>query len=385
MNSNKKITIALVGLGFGAQFAPVYAAHPNVDRVILVDRLRPKAEYVLGRCNRFSDRVTICEDYAAVLADPTVDAVHVCTGIPNHAELTVAALNAGKHCACAVPMATSLEDIQRIVDATRKSGKNYMMMETELYEAAFLYAKEMLEREEFGRIQFMRGVHHQCMDHGAWNTEMTHYWQGLPPMWYITHALAPLVVAANSRVREVVCFGSGTMNEDKVQNYGNPYPVEDMLIRFESGLAAEVSRAMHECSIKQTESYNIYGSKKSFMYEYRNEIWEQFYDENAYDRVGFNTEVVRYPNRYDLLPEEVQRFTVEGGEWSDNWKELLENAPLSQHSGSHAHLCHEFISSIIENRKSAVDEILSANITATGICAHTSAMNGGKIEIVPEF
>ena len=57
------------------------------------------------------------------------------------------------------------------------------------------------------------------------------------------------------------------MAEDKVQNYGNPYPVEDMLIRFENGLAAEVSRAVHECSIKQTESYNIYGSKKSFMYE----------------------------------------------------------------------------------------------------------------------
>jgi ppGpp synthetase/RelA/SpoT-type nucleotidyltranferase len=43
------------------------------------------------------------------------------------------------------------------------------------------------------------------------------------------------------------------------------------------------------------------------------------------------------------------------------------------------------ISSILENRKPAVHEILSANITATGICAHKSAMNGGKIEVVPEF
>jgi predicted dehydrogenase len=383
--NNGKLTIALVGLGFGAVFAPIYAAHPNVDRVILVDALRGKAEHTLNRCKRFSDRVEIVEDFASVLADPTVDAVHVCTGIPNHAELTVATLKAGKHCACAVPMATSLEDIQRIVDAVRESGKNYMMMETELYEAAFLYARDMLANNEFGRIQFMRGVHHQCMDHGAWNTKMTHYWQGLPPMWYITHALSPLCVAANSPVREVVCFGSGTMAEEKVQNYGNPYPVEDMLIRFESGLAAEVSRAMHECSIKQTESYNIYGSKKSFMYEYRHEVWEQFYDEAQYDKVGFHTEVVEYPNRYDLLPEEIQRFTVEGGEWSDDWKEKLTTAPLAQHSGSHAHLCHEFVSSILENRKSAVDEILSANITATGICAHKSAMNGGHLEIVPQF
>ena len=382
---NKKLTIAVIGLGFGCEFAPIYAAHPNVDRVILVDNDLGKATQALKRCKLLSNRVSIADSFSAVLSDPTVDAVHVCTGIPSHAELTIATLKAGKHCACAVPMAISLEDIKKIVDAVRESGKNYMLMETELYETAFLYAREMLKNNEFGRIQFLRGVHHQCMDHGAWNTEITHYWQGLPPMWYISHALSPLCVAAGSPVRSVVCLGSGTMAEEKVQNYGNPYPVEDMLIRFENGLAAEVSRAVHECSVKQSESYNIYGSKKSFMYEYRNEVWEQFYDENAYDRVGFNTEVVHYPNRYDLLPEALQRFTISGGEWDEDWKNKLDTAPLGQHSASHPHLCHEFISSIIEERKTAIDEIFSANITATGICAHESAMKNGEIVTVPEF
>jgi len=55
------------------------------------------------------------------------------------------------------------------------------------------------------------------------------------------------------------------------------------------------------------------------------------------------------------------------------------------HSASHPHLCHEFISSIIEERKTAIDEIFSANITATGICAHESAMKNGEIVTVPEF
>ena len=383
--NKKKLTIAVIGLGFGCSFAPIYAAHPNVERVILVDKNLGRVQTALDKCKHFSNRVSICDSFTSVLADPTVDAVHVCTGIPNHAELTIATLKAGKHCACAVPMATSLEDIQKIVDAVKESGKNYMLMETELYEAAFLYAREMLENDEFGRIQFLRGIHHQCMDHGTWNTEITHYWQGMPPMWYISHALSPLCAVAKSPVCRVVCFGSGTMAEDKVQNYGNPYPVEDMLIRFENGLAAEVSRAVHECSIKQTESYNIYGSKKSFMYEYRNEIWEQFYDEKAYDRVGFNTEVVRYPNRYDLLPEEIQRFTIRIDDTDEEWKSKLDTAPLSTHSGSHPHLCHEFITSILEERKPAIDEIFSANMTATGICAHESAMKNGEPMTVPTF
>ena len=382
MGESKKISLALIGLAFGNCFAPIYAAHPNVERLVLVDNVSNRALHSLNSCKRFSQNVVIYNSFKEVLEDDSIDAVHVCTGIPNHGELSVAVLNSGKHCACAVPMAISLEDIRRVVEAARRSGRNYMMMETEIYEAAFLYAKGMLERNEFGRIQFMRGIHHQCMDYGHWNTETTQYWQGLPPMWYITHALSPLRVAADSRIREVVCFGSGTMDEKRVKNYNNPYPAEDMLIRFENGLAAEVSRMMHECSVKQTESYNIYGSKKSFMYEYMHEVWEQFYDE-AHDHIGIVSEVIQYPNRYDLLPEEIQRFTIEGGS-NQNWKELL-NTPLSMHSGSHPHLVHEFVSSIVENRKPAMDEDISANITATGICAHTSAMNGGRLETVPVF
>ena len=53
--------------------------------------------------------------------------------------------------------------------------------------------------------------------------------------------------------------------------------------------------------------------------------------------------------------------------------------------GSHPHLVHEFVMSIIEERKPAIDEHLGGNITAAGICAHESAMRGGESVIVPEF
>ena len=53
--------------------------------------------------------------------------------------------------------------------------------------------------------------------------------------------------------------------------------------------------------------------------------------------------------------------------------------------GSHPHLVHEFVSSILENRKAALDEVLGANITAAGICAHLSAMQDGAEVVVPVF
>ena len=51
----------------------------------------------------------------------------------------------------------------------------------------------------------------------------------------------------------------------------------------------------------------------------------------------------------------------------------------------HPHLVHEFLMSIAENRKPAVDEELGGNITAAGVCAHLSAMEGGASMEIPQF
>jgi hypothetical protein len=121
------------------------------------------------------------------------DAVHLVSGIPDHARQALATLNSGKHCACTVPMATSVEDLHTIVEAQRRSGRNYMMMETAVYTRQFLYAQELKRQGRFGRIQFLRGAHYQDME--RWPS----YWAGLPPMWYATHAVSPLLAIAETR------------------------------------------------------------------------------------------------------------------------------------------------------------------------------------------
>ena len=53
---------------------------------------------------------------AELLQDPDVDVVHINSPIPDHAWMSIAALKAGKHVACTVPMATSIADCKKIVD-----------------------------------------------------------------------------------------------------------------------------------------------------------------------------------------------------------------------------------------------------------------------------
>src|SRR5207237_1736714 len=141
-------------------FTPLY--EPRADAEMVAVCRRTKAEL-----DRTGDRFGIktrYTSYADLLKDPNIDAVHINSPIPDHAPQSLAALRAGKHVACTVPMATSIDGCRQIVEAQRASGKVYMMMETVVYSREYLFAKELYDKGELGRIQFLRGSHRQAMD-----------------------------------------------------------------------------------------------------------------------------------------------------------------------------------------------------------------------------
>lgn len=187
----KKLNVALVGLGFGSVFAKIYQAHPDVESLTLCDanprRLKEK-------CDLFGAGKSAAA-LEEILRDPKIDAVHLNSGIPDHARQSVEILRAGKHCACTVPMATSLDDIRAVIAAVRESGKNYMMMETQIYAREFLRLQELNEQGAFGRVQFLRGAHYQDMEN--WPP----YWAGLPPIIKAANYCAPGICAHESALQ----------------------------------------------------------------------------------------------------------------------------------------------------------------------------------------
>jgi len=379
------LRIGIAGLGFGAEFVPIYLHHPAVAEVWVCDADRAVLENTVDRYGTVHAVSTLDE-----LLDADIDAVHLVTPIPLHAEHAVRVLQSGKHCACTVPMATTLDDIRKIIEARKRSGKQYMMMETAVYTREFLYVQEMVQKGEVGRIQFLRGAHYQDME--GWPP----YWKGLPPMHYATHAIAPLLQIANARATEVHCYGSGVMRDELVAAYGNPYPAETAIFRLEqlsgdspgwSGpLAAEVTRTLFHTARSYTESFNVYGERATFE-------WQQIEEEDPIvfrmqgSRGGRGNSVdfrrIQTPDVLDHLPEEIRRFTRRGVyDQSNPHKSFLQGGG---HGGSHPHLVHEFVSAIAAERAPSVDDIAGARITAAGISAHESARaNGARIDI-PDF
>lgn len=370
-----KIDVAVVGLGFGGSFPAIYLDHPQVGRVAVCERNEGRLQAITERFE-FADTFT---DLEQVLASD-YDAVHLVSGIPDHAPQAVAVLDSGKHCACTVPMATSLDDLQAILSAQRRSGRNYMMMETAVYTRQFLYARELQRQGRFGRLQFLRGAHYQDME--RWPS----YWNGLPPMWYATHAVSPLLALADTRAVSVRALGSGVMREELRKPYGNPFPVETAIFELgEPGLAAEVTRTLFHCARPYMESFVVYG--ENACYEWQMEAEDPMLFEASPVVPGevrrFTTSRPAAPDRKDLLPPEIAQHT-------QRFKATSRHTHLSfeqggGHHGSHPHLVQEFVSSILEDRPARVNAVTAANWTAAGICAHESAMQGGTIVEVPGF
>jgi len=290
----------------------------------------------------------------------------------------VAALEAGKQVACTVPMGTSIDECRQIVQAQRASGKLYMMMETVVYSREYLFVKELYDKGELGRLQFLRGSHQQDMD--GWPD----YWPGLPPMWYATHCVSPCLAILGKLAQSVVCHGSGRIREELITRYGSPFAVETATFTIkDSDVVAEVTRSLFDTARQYRESFDATGSKKSFE-------WQQVENEDPVIHTKSTPEHplaepeiprrVKVPDYARLLPEPIRRFTQPSAIQDAEHLSFLQGGG---HGGSHPHLVHAFLSAVKGERPALPDAVTSANWTMVGLCAHESAMNGGRRIDIP--
>lgn len=358
-----QLHVGVAGLHFGSAFVPIYQRHPAVREVSVADTDPDRLAWA-------GDKFGVRRLHASIdglLADPDVDAIHLLTPVSFHARQAVAVLRAGKHCACAVPMATSLDDLMAIIAAQEESGRVYMMMETAAFSREYFYARGLLDAGELGDLTFYRGFHIQDLD------GFPAYWQAYPPMHYVTHALSPALALTETTVRSVQCLGSGTLTPERAGSYGNPFPLEAGLFRLrEHDMAVDVVLSFFQTARAYTEGFSLYGSRMGIEWPTEEGGPLRVHEFGAIPAGGRGREVsvrdVFPPDRADLLPPEIAAYTGN-----------------SAHGGSHPHLVHEWITSITSGRPPRVDARTAAAWTAPGICAHDSALAGGQLVEVPDF
>src|SRR6476660_9663321 len=132
----RTIGVGLIGTGYmGKCHALAWTGvHAVFDDTPIVRRVM-LCEVEEGLARRRADEFgfeSSTDDWRALIADPGVEVVSITTPNAFHAQMAIAALEAGKHVWCEKPMATSLADARRMADAARAServavlGYNYI-------------------------------------------------------------------------------------------------------------------------------------------------------------------------------------------------------------------------------------------------------------------
>lgn len=147
------IKIGVIGCGKIAQVRhiPEYASNQNVQLVGYYDINQARASEL---AQKYGGKA-----YASVqelLAQADLDAVSVCTANHSHAEITIAALKAGKHVLCEKPMATSLQECESMVKAASEAGRFLMLGHNQRLAKAHVKAKALLESGLIGDLVSFR-------------------------------------------------------------------------------------------------------------------------------------------------------------------------------------------------------------------------------------
>jgi predicted dehydrogenase len=255
-----------------------------------------------------------------------------------------------------------------------------MMMETVVYSREYLFVKELYDRGELGRVQFLRGSHQQDME--VWPG----YWEGFPPMHYATHCVSPCLALLGKHAEHVVCHGSGRIDEALISRYGSPFAIETATFKLrDSDVCAEVTRSLFDTARQYRESFDVYGSKQSFEWQQVEDEEPVIHTKSTRERPLGEPDIpkrVKVPDYARLLPEPIRAFTQPAAIQDADHLSFLQGGG---HGGSHPHLVNGFLLACLGTRPPMPDAETSANWTMVGICAHQSALKGGEKIVIPRF
>ncbi|MCR8635937.1 Gfo/Idh/MocA family protein [Paenibacillus radicis (ex Xue et al. 2023)] len=265
-----KVRVAVIGAGsISNVHLTAYAANPNVELVAICDLNGERAK---GKAEQYKASRTFT-DYKELLADPNIDAVSICTWNKTHAEISIAALEAGKHVLCEKPLCKTVEEALKVQDAVRRTGKLLQVGYVRRFGQNVQTLRKFIDAGELGDIYYAKA---SCLrrlgNPGGWFADGERSGGGplidlgvhiIDLCWYLMGKPKVKSVSGNSyrklgnrkHIDNLAFYKAADYDADKND-------VEDLanaLIRFENGasLFVDVSFTLH--AKKDELTVKIYG------------------------------------------------------------------------------------------------------------------------------
>ncbi len=154
----------MVGLGSISEVAvlPAFRDSKKSKLVALVSHDQKRAEQ-LGAKFGVKDCYSY-EDYKRCLSHPGVDAVFIASINGAHAEQTIRAAAAGKHVLCEKPMANTVRDCRRMVEACKANRVRLMIAYRKYFEPGSVALKKLIASGKLGRLRHMYSTYTEIVD-----------------------------------------------------------------------------------------------------------------------------------------------------------------------------------------------------------------------------
>ena len=167
----RRLGIAVVGLGHLSllEILPGFGQAQHVKVTALVSGERDKARAVAAQYGVKEANLYDYANFDRLKDNPEVDIVYIVLPNAMHAEYTARAAQAGKHVLCEKPMATSVADAQRMVDACKQAGRKLMIAYRCQYEPHHRALIAAARGGKHGPVRLIEAVNGQNnADNGQW-------------------------------------------------------------------------------------------------------------------------------------------------------------------------------------------------------------------------
>ncbi len=184
------LKIGIIGCGgiANGKHLPALATLPDVELAAFCDIVPDKAAD--ARAKYGSADAKVYDTYQELLADGSLDIVHVLTPNNSHAEITIAALEAGKHVNCEKPMAKTADEARRMLDAARRTGKKLTISYQSRFREDSQYLHHAIGQGDLGEIYYAKAHALRRRAVPTWGVFLDAEKQGGGPLIDIgTHAL----------------------------------------------------------------------------------------------------------------------------------------------------------------------------------------------------
>jgi predicted dehydrogenase len=260
------LRLGVAGLGYwGPNLARNFAAIPGCELAWLCDA----DPVVRERLSRAHPAATATADLDDLLADDALDAIVLATPVPTHADLAVRVLDAGKHCFVEKPLATTVADAERAVDAAAAAGRILMVGHLLEYHPGVRALKELTTSGELGEDIFY--IYGNRLNLGKLRADENALWS------LGAHDVSVVLALADEEPVEVSAHGASYVRDG----------VEDVVfcfLRFGSGLVAHLHLSWLDPH--KERRFTVVGSKRMATFddmavERKLTVYDKGFDEDA--------------------------------------------------------------------------------------------------------